>query len=144
MNLEQRQNPPAMTYDRYRILLLQLQQRASRRATVEEIEQYYGLCLELEAGYCAVKSEVCRIAARLISSYRKHGVAYVRQSPVRLDIDPADEVASIAPLALLTELLFVRTGNPVQDYWNMAFAAQDLAAQSIGWPVEMFRASTEF
>jgi hypothetical protein len=143
MNLELRTSVPAMTYDRYRILLLQLQQRASRRATVEEIEQYYGLCLELEAGYCAVKSEVCRIASRLIVSYRKHGVAYARQSPVRLDDNQVDDTAPAAPLAPPLELVFVKTGNPVQDYWNLAFAAQDLAAQSIGWPVAMFRA-TEF
>lgn len=134
---------PVMTYDQYRILLLQVQNRSRRRDTVEEVEEYYGLCLELEAGYCAVKVEVVRIADRLIRTYRAQGVAFARQSPLHTSTClPADHAVDILP-PLPLELVIVKTGRPIQDFYNLFYAAHELAAQSIGWPPSLFATKVE-
>lgn len=132
-----RSKAPLMTYDQYRLLMIQLQARGNRRTSVEEVEQYYGLCLEIEAGYSAVKAEVILIADRLIKSYRKNGAAYARQSPVYLLPMPTEEQSAQEPVRPL-ELVFVKTGNAIQDFYALFWAAHDLAARSLGWPAGMF------
>lgn len=138
-----RTRAPVMTYDQYRLLLKQLVARGNRRSSVEEIEMYYGMCLELEAGYCEVKAEVVRVADRLIRAYRKDGVAFARQSPLHKESTmPTECAADILPPIRL-ELNFVKTGRPIQDFYNLFYAAHDLAAQSIGWPPSMFATKVE-